>query len=120
MNLPTPSSSTASTAETPALGGCLLRVFWLLVGNAILLLVAVMLLLESPWTIGLKDGLFWATAVAVVAARWVDVTHYGGRTAEGGEATLGHVGKHALTIGAGAAAIWVVAQSVQLLAPSGS
>lgn len=63
--------------------GCLVRLGWMMIGNVALVLLAAAILMEPRWSLTLKDALFWAVAVAVIALRYLDVTRLGGCTADG-------------------------------------
>ncbi|MBI3179110.1 MAG: hypothetical protein HYZ27_05575 [Deltaproteobacteria bacterium] len=85
-------------------GGMLLRLFWMLVGNGILLFTTILLLLKgsSP----LFHALFWGTAAALLVARYLDIAHFAGATADGEPATLAHWRRHAVTVAIAAPLLW--------------
>jgi len=94
--------------EYDPVGGCLLRVFWMLLGN-LLLLAAAYAITQSPALLGPADALFWLCVGLLLAARYVDVKHFKGRTAEGRPATLADWRRYALLLGGISLGLWLVA-----------
>lgn len=97
-----------------AWAACMVRIGWMLAGNAALALVGMTIMLESTWSLSGKDVAFWAIALGVVALRYVDVSRLGGLTADGEPATMRHAARYAAGVLAGSAALWTMAQSVDL------
>lgn len=62
---------TESQPETP-MGGCLLRMFWLIVGPAIVAVVGLILILHHPRPGSALDVVLLAATMAAVAARVLD------------------------------------------------
>lgn len=98
--------------------GALLRIGWMLGGNALLLILALVISMERPWTITVKDGLFWLVVAATIVMRYADITHYGGQTATGEPATRAHLVRFAVVMPAICAVLWSIAQSVQSVGSS--
>lgn len=91
--------------DSPA--GCLLRLFWLLLGNAALVLVVLQLLLHpGGWFSGL-DAVYWSVVVLIVAARYADICYYKGTTAEGKPSTLEDWRRYTFIIVLSASAAWL-------------
>jgi hypothetical protein len=93
---------------------CLVRVGWMIGGNAALALLGVTIMLEATWSLTAKDVAFWGIAVGVVALRYLDVARLGGQTARGEPATAGHVARYAAGVLGCSAVLWTMAQSVDL------
>ena len=93
-------------------GGCLLRLSWLIAGNAVLLLAARSIAIGGGLLLTWADAVFWLAAGAMLAARYVDVTRFGGCTASGKPATLAHWRRYALLLCGGALAVWIVAHAI--------
>jgi len=110
-NLPSkPGAREAADANT----GALLRLGWMLGGNILLLIVGLTIFMGPPWTITFKDALFWAVVALVILVRYVDVTRFAGQTADGKPATRRDFVRYALGLVTSSAAIWTLAQSVQV------
>jgi hypothetical protein len=90
------------------------RTFWMLVGNGLLLLLAIGILQRPAWTTSHVDVAFWAVVAALLAVRAVDVVWLSGRTADGEPATSVHLRRYGLGLAATAAAAWALAQSVEI------
>lgn len=73
---------------TRPLAGQLLRVFWLVVGNAIIYASWVAIVLTSPRLPCVYDGVVGITVSLMIAARRADILRFGGRSSHGEPATL--------------------------------
>src|SRR5690349_24379361 len=61
----------------------LLRAFWMLLGHAASIVLALSIAAQPSWSIGWRDIAYWLCISSVVATRWLDVLHYGGTTGTG-------------------------------------
>lgn len=88
--------------------GCLLRLVWMLLGNFVLaiVLIAIAQGAGGGWFSWL-DAVFWFVVAGAIAARYADIAHFHGRTADNQPADLGHWRRYALALLAIAAAAWV-------------
>lgn len=82
----------------PAPAGCALRLFWMLVGNAIVYASLAMIAMDGAAFPSALDGVAWVTVVLTILARRVDITRWSGKTASGEPATLAHWRRYALTV----------------------
>jgi len=64
------------------------RMFWMLLGNAILLFCLLGIMLSDANGVSVVDAVFWTTVIAIVCARFVDVRYMHGTTSEGAPATF--------------------------------
>lgn len=87
--------------------GCLLRVFWMAVGNVALLTLAGFILSQGRFS--LLDGGYWAVVAALVGARYADIVRFRGQTADGTPATVTHLRRYALGLLAVAVGLWIAA-----------
>lgn len=73
---------------TPPSGGTalLLRLTWMLFGNGLLVILGVRIVREATWSP--IDVIYWAVAATVVVARYLDISRFGGQTADGAPATI--------------------------------
>lgn len=95
-------------AYNPATG-CLLRVFWIMVGNLALLFCAVYIAQNATRLVGVADAVYWAIIGSLLAARYVDIRHFQGRTAEGEPASMAHWRRYAGLLVAVSAGLWLAA-----------
>ncbi|HYW79739.1 MAG TPA: hypothetical protein VE890_09195 [Thermoguttaceae bacterium] len=96
--------------DSPA--GCLLRIFWMMIGNVILACCAFGILQHRSSVLSIADILYWAAVGSLLAARFVDVRHLDGKTAEGSPATMAHWRRYAAALSAASMGIWVVAHAI--------
>jgi hypothetical protein len=106
-----PASPQSAPPETPAsegLGGCLLRLYWMGLGNLGLVICA-LLAGRRPAPSPL-DGVYVAIVISVIVARYLDISRFGGGTVDGDPATMGHWRRHALGLVPVAVALWLGAR----------
>jgi hypothetical protein len=98
--------------QAPAQGGCALRLFWMLVGNAIVYGSLAYVALNKLAFPGVLDIVVWLTVVLTIVARRVDITRGQGTTASGEPATLEHWRRYAVAVVLAAAAASVLAHLI--------
>ncbi len=84
-------SESKHNGTEPAPIGCsglVIRMIWLLAGNAALFMLAVLIFQKRGFSA--LDAGFWAIVVALVLLRYVDITRLKGLTANSEPATLKH------------------------------
>lgn len=107
----TPDAAASAPAEV-APTGCLLRMVWTIAGNAaIYLTLATIASTRPPLPSGL-DGVVVAVWMVMLAARWFDITRFGGRTIRDEPATSAHWRRYALMLTAITAAAWSLAHLI--------
>ncbi len=78
--------------------GCAVRLAWLIVGPVVgAIAVAVLATQKDISAIG-GSSVYWGAVLAMLILRYVDVTNYGGLTADGGPASMGHFRRYALRV----------------------
>ena len=89
--------------------GCLLRLFWLLLGNAVLVIVALQILIRVGGVFSGLDVVYWSVVALILAARYADIRYFKGTTAEGKPSTLEDWRRYAfiLVLSAGVALLTV-------------
>ena len=105
--------STQELPRPPAQIGCLaliVRLIWMLFGNAALALLAVQIVQAGSFSA--VDVLFWAVVAAMVGVRYIDVTRFGGLTAEGEPASLRHWQRYTGYLLAASAGLYTLAHAV--------
>ena len=92
--------------------GCFLRIFWMLIGNAILLACAYGIIQHRSSLLSMADALYWATVGSLFAARYIDIRYLYGLTAEGDPATMAHWGRYATVLGVVSTGLWLGAHAI--------
>jgi hypothetical protein len=109
-------NQSSSKQDDDALGGCLIRLFWMFLGNAMLFLCAMAMAQEASGWFGPIDALFWALVGSLLIARYVDIAHFNGKTAEGNVATLADFKRYASILLVVSVGLWAGAHVVGSLA----
>jgi hypothetical protein len=97
--------------------GLLLRIFWMLLGNAILLFSAVFVFQGKDWMFHTADAVFWSTAAALVLARYLEIKFYNGLTNTGEPASMSHWRKYAAMLLICSAVVWTLLHIVTYMRP---
>jgi hypothetical protein len=92
--------------------GCLVRLTWVLLGNAIIALCFVGILRQRDGFPSVSHAFLLGTVVVVIGLRYVDIRWLGGQTATGDPATMAHWRTYALSIGLVGLAAWGLAHVV--------
>jgi hypothetical protein len=101
--------------EAPATGAeFLVRIYWLFLGNTLLLFLLVLMSEKRPKLPSITDAAYLAAVASLIAVRYVDIRFLNGQTGEGKPATMSHWRRYALLIGSIGAGAWLV---VRLLIP---
>jgi hypothetical protein len=93
----------------------LARLYWMLVGNGILVLLALAITqdrLQRAWT---TDAAFWAVVASLVLVRYLDVARLGGKTASGEPASLRDWYRYSRGLLLLAAVVWIVLRAIPLV-----
>ncbi len=98
----------------PARAGFLLRLFWMLLGHAIVFLSLGVVLVEELAFPTVLDAVVGITVVLMIVARRIDIVRYGGTTGTGEPATLKHWRSYSLNV------IWVAAAATAVAHTLGS
>jgi hypothetical protein len=99
-------ASVRTAPPTASAWGAAIRVYWMLVGNALAFLLAASEI-HDPVHLVWKDVLFAALVVSLPAARWLDVRKLGGTTADGEPVTAAGLRRYSIAVLAAFAAIGV-------------
>ena len=70
--------------------GCLVRLGWMMFGNAALVICIGMIASHTGSFLSAADAVFWAVVPVLIWLRHVDITRMNGQTASGQPATLSH------------------------------
>ena len=77
-----------SNQDYDAAGGCLIRLFWMIVGNALLFFCAMAIAQGGSSLFAPIDALFWILVGSLLIARYVDIQYFNGLTGDGAAATM--------------------------------
>lgn len=103
----------ATTHGTEA--GCLIRLYWMFIGNVAVVFALGLLFDRRPRFPALLDLAVFAAVAALVAARFVDIRHYHGETGEGRPATMAQWRRYAVSVAGAGAAAWVLVRLLILM-----
>lgn len=87
----------------------LLRVFWMLLGNIILFLIAFGIYDSGKKGLGLKDAFYWIILILLMLARFIDIKFLDGLTVRGSPASMSHWYRHIITLIICAGLLWGLA-----------
>ena len=76
--------------------GLFLRLYWMVVGNGVLVIAAAYPLSHSQTTISQSVAACSLVAISLIAARYLDIRACGGQTVDGDPADLGHWKRYVL------------------------
>ncbi len=86
--------------------GCLLRIFWMFLGNAVLAIVALQIL-RAGRALSVLDGVYWLVVVLSLVARYADIHYFKGTDADGNPPSAGTWRRFALILVLSAGAVWL-------------
>lgn len=90
----------------PSRPGLLVRLYWVILGNAILFFLLVLLFEKHPRLPSLLDTAYLVAVAALISIRYVDIRFLNGQTGEGKPATMTHWRRYALLIGPVGVGAW--------------
>ncbi len=93
-------------------GGCFLRVFWMMIGNVILLSCAYGIAQHRSSLLSMADAFYWAIVGSLLAARYVDIRYLCGSTADGDRATMTHWRRYVAILGVVSTGLWLGAHAM--------
>lgn len=102
-------NSKSDVSSAPAPAGCLLRLFWMLVGNGVLYLSLVLIATRRAPLPSYLDAIAGVTVLAMIGARRLDIVRFGGRTVLDEPATLADWGRFSLLLVVAATVSWMIA-----------
>jgi hypothetical protein len=92
--------------------GCFLRLFWMMIGNMILLLSVVGISRHPTGGLGLADASYWGIVACLLLARYIDIRYFRGLTADGDPATMADWRRYASVLGAVSTGLWLGAHTL--------
>jgi len=94
--------------------GCLTRLYWMFLGNALLFILFGLLIQNRPKGPSFLDAGCLIAVASLVWIRYIDVRHLNGQTGEGVPATLAHWRRYSAILVSGSLAAWL---AIRFLAP---
>lgn len=89
-------------------GGCLARLFWMGLGNLILVLSAVAIFQnQAGFTLTGMDALLWSASLSLLAVRFVDIRYLAGETTDSQPASMADWRRYAATVLGVSFALWL-------------
>jgi hypothetical protein len=92
--------------------GLFVRIFWMLLGNAILFFAALSIFQHKGEILHTADIVYWATTAALVIARYLDIKFWKGLTATGQPATMSHWRKYTVILLVCLTAVWAALHTI--------
>ncbi len=117
--LPPATARPKPAAPPPASRGAssLCRLWWLALGNLAVAFVALEIALDPLRGVGVRDALYGALVLSLIAVRYLDVTVLGGLTSEGEPATRATFTRYAAGVLVVGALLWGAAHAAARLLP---
>ena len=91
--------------------GCLLRLFWMMIGNVLLLFCAYGIIQHRSSVLSIADALYWAIVGSLLATRYVDIRYFHGTTGDGDPASLADWRRYTVLVVLVAVGLWLVARA---------
>ena len=95
--------------------GLFAKVFWTLLGNAILFFTAISIFQHKGEILHTADIVFWVTVAALIIARYLDIKFFNGLTAIGLPASMAHWRKYVIILSICSTAVWVILHATNYL-----
>lgn len=92
--------------------GCLVRLGWMMFGNAVLAICAISILSHRSGFLSAADAVFWPAVILLIWLRRFDITRMNGLTASGQPATLAHWKRYVWLLLAFAFVLWSAAHAI--------
>ena len=93
--------------------GLVVRMIWLLAGNAALFMLAIFIFQKRDFSA--FDVGFWAIVAVLVLLRYIDITRLKGLTSNSEPATLKHWRRYVIRLLVASAAMWGLAHAIPYL-----
>jgi hypothetical protein len=86
----------------------------MIAGPLVMLITCFTVFGTPPWSVGMRDAVFWSGAMLALALRYLDIARFHAQTATGESATMAHYRRYAIGPIVVAAVGWTLAQAVQV------
>lgn len=101
-----------SEGETEGMGGCLLRLYWLVIAPIALLGLAASLAKTGAGPLSKVSVIYWVVAVGALLVRYLDIFRFQGETAAGSPASRADWRGFAIRLTLVAVGVWAVALGI--------
>jgi hypothetical protein len=98
--------------SSPPFLGAVARLYWMLLGNAVLSLIAFRIAQRGPERTWITDVAFWTVVASLVLVRYLDIARLGGTTASGEPASFRDWRQYSWRLLLIALAVWIVAHAL--------
>ena len=95
--------------------GFMARLFWMLVGNAILFFTTIFILTNQGKMFNAADVVFGITVALLVLTRYIDIKLLGGLTVTDKPASMANWRKYTIFLLIGSTAVWVLSHAINYL-----
>ena len=92
--------------------GCFFRLFWMMIGNLVLLFCAYFIAQHRSSLLSIADAFYWIVVGSLLAARYVDIRYLYGLTAEGDPASMADWRRYAVLVLIASTGLWLVVHAV--------
>ena len=99
----------ASGQKPSTASGCLARLYWMVVGNIALAILAIAIAEQNWWPPTWRDAAFWVVAASLAVVRLVDIRLLGGRTSEDAPANEADLRRYLVVLVVAASGLWALA-----------
>jgi hypothetical protein len=103
------------TEKYDSMLGPMARLFWMLVGNAILFFLTIFILLNQGKMFNAADVVFWITVAVLVLTRYFDIKLLDGLTVTDKPASMAHWRKYTIFLLICSTAVWVLSHAINYL-----
>ena len=97
-----------TTVKNSSVLGLLARLFWMLLGNAILAISGVSILQYKDRGFHTADAVFWIVIAILIPVRYLDIKFWEGGTCTGGPATMTDWRRYVFMLTGIAGGVWAV------------
>ena len=103
------------TEKYDSMLGLMAKLYWMLVGNAILFFLTIFILLNQGKIFNAADVIFWITVAVLVLSRYIDIKLLDSITATGQPAPMAHWRKYTIFLLICSTAVWVLSHAINYL-----
>ena len=100
-----------TTVKPTGFAALLARMFWMLIGNVVLVISVVIIATHKEGFFHLTDVVFWVTVALLVLVRYIDIKHLSGFTATDSPATMDNWRRYTTMLLAGSLIAWGIAHA---------
>ncbi len=91
---------------------CLLRLFWMMIGNLIVLFCASCIAQQGSSLLSVADAFYWAAVGSLLLVRYVDIRYAFGLTAYGDPASMAHWRRYAAALLVVSTGLWLAVHAI--------